>query len=78
MACRNVAFAADEARKVGIEVLVEAVNTFENGPYLLSTTEQAAGFARSVGLENVKYSTTSTTCSGWRGTSSRRSNGTRA
>ena len=54
LARRNVAFAADEARKVGIEVLVEAVNTFENGPYLLSTTDQAAGFVRSVGLENVK------------------------
>ncbi len=50
----NVTFAADEAREVGIEVLVEAVNTFENGPYLLSTTAQAAGFVRSVGLENVK------------------------
>ncbi len=33
---------------------MEAVNTFENGPYLLSTTAQAAGFVRSVGLENVK------------------------
>ena len=54
LARRNVAFAADEARKVGLEVLVEAVNTFENGPYLLSTTEQAAGFVRSVGRENVK------------------------
>ncbi len=54
LARRNVAFAADEAREVGIEVLVEAVNTFENGPYLLNTTEQAAGFVRSVRLENVK------------------------
>jgi hydroxypyruvate isomerase len=54
LARRNVTFAADEARKVGIEVLVEAINTFENGPYLLSTTEQAAGFVRSVERENVK------------------------
>src|SRR5919112_2357828 len=54
LARRNVGFAADEARKVGIEVLVEAVNTFENGPYLLSTTEQVTGFVRSVGRENVK------------------------
>jgi hydroxypyruvate isomerase len=54
LARRNVTFAADEARKVGIEVLVEAINTFENRPHLLSTTEQAAGFVRSVGLENVK------------------------
>jgi len=54
LARRNVTFAADEARKVGIQVLVEAVNTFENGPYLLSTTEQVTGFVRSVGRENVK------------------------
>ena len=54
LARRNVAFAADEARKSGIEVLVEAVNTFENGPYLLSVTAQAVDFVRSVGLENVK------------------------
>ena len=54
LAHHNVAFAADEARKGGIEVLVEAINTFENGPYLLSTTEQAADFVRSVERENVK------------------------
>src|SRR5215207_2534538 len=54
LARRNVEYAADEARKAGIEVLVEAVNTFENGPYLLSTTEQAVEFVRGVGRENVK------------------------
>jgi hydroxypyruvate isomerase len=54
LARRNVAFAADEARKAGVEVLVEAVNTFENGPYLLSGTAQALDFVRSIGQENVK------------------------
>jgi hydroxypyruvate isomerase len=54
LARRNVEFAADEARKVGIEVLVEAVNTFENGPYLLRTTEGAVRFVRGVGRGNVK------------------------
>ena len=54
LARRNVGFAADEARKVGIEVLVEAVNTFENGPYLLRTTEGAVEFVRGVGRGNVK------------------------
>jgi hydroxypyruvate isomerase len=34
--------------------LVEAVNTFENGPYLLSTTERAVEFVESVGTRNVK------------------------
>lgn len=48
-------FAAEEAAKRGIEVTVEAVNTFENGPFLLHTTEQALEFVRSVGRENVKY-----------------------
>ena len=54
IAQRNVGFAADEARKVGVEVLVEAVNTFENGPYLLRTTEGAVRFVRGVGRGNVK------------------------
>jgi hydroxypyruvate isomerase len=34
--------------------MVEAVNTFENGPYLLYTTEQAVEFVESVGRENVR------------------------
>src|SRR5215213_9123400 len=54
LARKNVGFAADEAAKFGVEVLVEAVNTFENGPYLLRTTAQAVGFVKSVGRENVK------------------------
>ncbi|HKH12088.1 MAG TPA: TIM barrel protein [Rubrobacter sp.] len=53
LARENVAFAADAARKAGVTVLVEAVNTFENGPYLLYTTAQAVEFVRSVGRENV-------------------------
>ncbi len=32
LARNNVGFAADEAREAGVEVVVEAVNTFENGP----------------------------------------------
>ena len=54
LARRNVGFAADEAAKFNVEVLVEAVNTFENGPYLLYATAQAVGFVESVGRENVK------------------------
>ena len=53
VARENVAFAADRAQDAGVGVLVEAVNTFENGPYLLRTTRQAVEFARSVGRENV-------------------------
>jgi hydroxypyruvate isomerase len=49
----NVAWAAGRAAEYGVEVLVEAVNTFENGPYLLYTTRDAAAFVRSVGAANV-------------------------
>jgi hydroxypyruvate isomerase len=54
LARENVAWAADQAQKQGIEILIEAVNTFENGPYLLSRTDQAAQFLQSVARENVK------------------------
>jgi len=54
LAQENVLFAADAAADTGVTVLVEAVNTFENGPYLLYTTGQAVEFARNVGRENVK------------------------
>jgi hydroxypyruvate isomerase len=52
LARENVRFAAGEAADV--TVMVEAVNTYENGPYLLYTTEQAVEFVREVGRENVR------------------------
>jgi hydroxypyruvate isomerase len=54
LAAENVGWAADEAAPQGAEVLIEAVNTFENGPYLLSTTRQAAEFIARVGRPNLK------------------------
>ncbi|MBA3950950.1 MAG: TIM barrel protein [Rubrobacter sp.] len=54
IARENVRFAADRASEHGIGVMVEAVNTFENGPYLLHTTAQAVEFVESVGRPNVK------------------------
>ena len=54
LARENVRFAADAAAEQGAEVLIEAVNTIENGPYLLSRTDQAANFVRSVGREGVR------------------------
>ncbi len=50
----NVRFAADAARAQGAEVLIEAVNTYENGPYLLSSTQAASDFVHNVGRGNVK------------------------
>ena len=49
LARENVAFAAERAGEAGVTVVVEAVNTFENGPYLLHTTGQAVEFVKSVG-----------------------------
>jgi hydroxypyruvate isomerase len=54
LARENVRFAAVRAESAGVTVVVEAINTFENGPYLLYTTEQAVGFVGDVGRENVK------------------------
>jgi len=54
LAADNVGWAADQAAGDGIEIMIEAVNTFENGPYLLATTNAAADFVERVGRDNVK------------------------
>src|SRR5215203_116807 len=54
LAAESVRFAADEAAPHGIDITIEAVNTFENGPYLVSTTRQAAAFADTVDRPNVR------------------------
>jgi hydroxypyruvate isomerase len=54
LARENLAWAAARAAEYGIEVLVEALNTFENGPYLLYSTGEAAKFVESVGTANLK------------------------
>lgn len=54
MARRNARIAADQAAEHGIDVLIEAVNTFENGPYLLSTTRSAAEFVAAADRPNVR------------------------
>lgn len=54
LAKESVRFAADEAAKQGAQVMIEAVNTFENGPYLIGTTKDAAAFVRGVDRPNVK------------------------
>jgi hydroxypyruvate isomerase len=54
LAAENVRHAADEAAPHGIDITIEAVNTFENGPYLVATTRQAAAFADTVDRPNVR------------------------
>ena len=50
----NVAWAADLAARAGCEVMIEAVNPVDNGPYLLTTTAAAASFIGQVGRDNVR------------------------
>jgi hydroxypyruvate isomerase len=50
----NVRFAADAAAAQDAEVLIEAVNTIENGPYLLPRTLAAADFVGYVARDNVR------------------------
>jgi len=50
----NVAWAADQAAAVDCEIMIEALNTMENGPCLLTTTAAAAQFAGQVGRDNVR------------------------
>jgi hydroxypyruvate isomerase len=56
LACarENVAWAADLAAEAGCEVMIEAINPMDNGPYLLTTTAAAAAFARQVARPNVR------------------------
>jgi hydroxypyruvate isomerase len=54
LAADNIAWAADQAAQIGAEVLIEAVNTFENGPYLIPTTRDALAFIDRIDRPNVR------------------------
>lgn len=53
LAVQNVRWAADQARPLDIDVLIEAVNTIDNGPYLLPRTRDAVWFIEQVDRPNV-------------------------
>lgn len=53
LAAENLAWAADEAAPQGAQILIEALNTIENGPCLVHTTRQAAQLRERVGRANV-------------------------
>jgi hydroxypyruvate isomerase len=53
LAAENLRWAAREAAGVDARILVEAVNTFENGPYLVSRTDQALALIDAVGEPNI-------------------------
>jgi hydroxypyruvate isomerase len=48
LARQNVTWAAEQAQVQGASIMIEAVNTFENGPYLLDTTAKAVKFLDAV------------------------------
>jgi hydroxypyruvate isomerase len=50
----NVAWAADQAARSGRQVMIEALNSMENGPCLLTTTPAAAAFIAQTCRENVR------------------------
>jgi hydroxypyruvate isomerase len=54
LAAENVSWTADQAAPHGIDITIEAVNTFENGPYLVHTTRQSAAFIDTVDRPNVR------------------------
>ncbi len=54
VARNNVAWAAEQARAQRADIMIEAVNSYENGPYLLDTTAKAVAFLDAVGADNVK------------------------
>jgi hydroxypyruvate isomerase len=53
LARENVAWAAERARAQGASIMIEAINSYENGPYLLDTTAKAVGFLDAVAADNV-------------------------
>jgi hydroxypyruvate isomerase len=49
----NVAWAAEQASAQGASIMIEAVNSYENGPYLLDTSAKAIGFLDAVAADNA-------------------------
>ncbi len=51
----NLAWVAQEAQKAGVTVMLEALNTWDNGPYMFSTSRAALEFLPTVGVPNLKF-----------------------
>lgn len=50
----TVRWAADRAAGQGATIVIEAVNVYDNGPYLITTTSAAAAFLEGLERPNVK------------------------
>jgi hydroxypyruvate isomerase len=51
----NLRWAAEQAGPAGITILVEALNEWENGPYLFTNTHDTLALLDSLGEPNVKF-----------------------
>jgi hydroxypyruvate isomerase len=51
----NLCRLAEEARKAEATILLEALNTFDNGPCLVTRTEEAIALIEGLGLPNLAY-----------------------
>ncbi len=51
----NIQWAAEKAASAGIDILIEALNSWESPRYLLTKTAEALKFIDSVGSANVRY-----------------------
>jgi Hydroxypyruvate isomerase len=51
----NLALAAEQARAAGITVVVESLNSWDNGPYILTNTPDSLALLDSVGAPNLAY-----------------------
>jgi hydroxypyruvate isomerase len=49
----NVAWAAEQASAQGATIMIEPINSYENGPVLLDTSAKAIGFMEAVAADNV-------------------------
>ncbi len=54
VARENIAWAAERARPQGARIMIEPINTFDNGAVLLETSAKAIAFIESVGADNVE------------------------
>lgn len=51
----NLRWAAEQARAAGITVVVEALNAWENGPYIFTNTRDTITFLDTVGAPNLQF-----------------------
>jgi len=50
----NLAWIAEQAAQAGVIVMLEAVNSLQNGPYLFTSTAETLSFIDSLGASNVE------------------------